>query len=110
MPKPRRKITLVLHTRGTRIKESAYAVREDKGGSRRLIADETILGGNWTTLFTVVGSAAYEGLDERWKVVDENGVEYSIERVQQKWLGAAGKQWLIYADRNKPRSGETAPL
>ena len=83
----------------------AYAVREDKGGSRRLIADATILAGEWTTLFTVRESAAYRDIDESWEIIDERGVKFEIERVSEISSGSAARHLRLYATRNDARSG-----
>ena len=76
-----------------------WAVRDDRGGTRRVLADATM--GKWETRFEVRQTMALSKLSETWRLIDERGIVHTIERVTRHQPAAAATWLRIYAFRTQ---------
>ena len=83
----------------------AWARRTDKAGTRKVMED-SVIAGNWTTMFTIRESEAWKDIDENWMIIDERKVKFTIDRVAEvEGPSALGRKLNLLARRKDPRSG-----
>ena len=93
------RIKLIDPAQGAGKEVKVWAVRDDRGGTRRILADAT--SGRWETRFETRDIAALSKLSEIWRLIDERGIQHTIERVN-RYRPAAAATWIrIYAVRTQ---------
>ena len=89
-PGPVTKDDLQQNIQGLPREHRRWALRLDRGGSERVIADTSV--GNWNTRFEV-RKIGIEDLNHTWWIIDEFSREYDIESIVDRF----SQWWWIFA-------------